>query len=231
LTSKNKNWLPAVLLLIVLLTLALGVWYSGIWHLLLDRQALQGLLQRLGPWGPVALILIEVGLIILAPLPGYVTALAAGYLFGVFWGTIYMLIGMVIGTALATWLARRFGRPLVEHLVSAKSLKRIDDFMERRGAVTILVLYLIPFTPDDVVCYASGLTPLPISKIILLAVVGRTPGLIATAWVGAYAAVLSWQTLALVIGGAIALALLFAHYRERIENLILRLLDALNLRR
>jgi uncharacterized membrane protein YdjX (TVP38/TMEM64 family) len=231
LTSGRKGWLLVVLLLIVLVAAAFGIWYSGVWRFLLDRQALEALLERLGPWGPIGIIILEIGQVVIAPVPGQITALAAGYLFGVFWGTVYTLIGLAIGTTIATWLARRFGRPLVEHLVSAKKLERIDNFMERRGAITILVLYLMPFTPDDVVCYASGLTRLSLGMIVFLALIGRTPGLVATTWIGAHAAELSWQTLIILVLGGIALAALFAHYQERIESLILRLLNAINPRR
>ena len=223
--------MAAVLFLLVLAAAAFGIWYSDLWRFFLDRQALEELLERLGPWGPIAIIVLETGQVVIAPVPGQITALAAGYLFGVFWGTIYTLIGLAIGTSIATWLARRFGRPLVEHLVSAEKLERIDDFMQRRGATTILVLYLIPFTPDDVVCYASGLTALRLGMIVLLALIGRTPGLIATTWVGAHAAELSWQTLVMLVLGGIALAVLFAHHQERVESLIFRLLDAINPRR
>lgn len=218
-------------MLILIIAAALGIWYSDIWRLFLDRQALKALLKRLGPWGPVAIILLETTQVVVAPIPGQFTALAAGYFFGVFWGTLYTLIGLMIGTIVATWLARRFGRPLIEHLVSEEKLERVDDFMHRRGATTILVLYLIPFTPDDAVCYASGLTPLRIGEIVLLALIGRTPGLIATTWIGAHAARLSWQILVLLILAAIALALLFARHQERIEEFILRLLDAITPKR
>jgi uncharacterized membrane protein YdjX (TVP38/TMEM64 family) len=231
LISRPRDWLLAVLLLLILVAVALGIWYSDLWRFFLDRQAIEELLERLGPWGPLAAILLESIQVIVAPVPGQITAMAVGYIFGAFWGTLYALIGLLIGTTVATWLARRYGRPLVERLVSDEKLEYVDDLMKRRGATAVLVAYLLPFTPDDVVCYAAGLTSLRLGEIVILALIGRTPSMIAVTWFGAHATELSWQTLVIIAVGGIALAVLFARHQERIEGVIFGLLDAINPRR
>jgi len=36
-------------------------------------------------------------------------------------------------------------------------------------------VFLIPGLPDDVLCFAGGLTEIPLRRLVLLAIVGRAP--------------------------------------------------------
>ena len=213
--------------LLVVASIGLGVllWRSGLRGTLDDQEALQALISRLGRWGPLAIVLAEIAQVLLAPVPGQVVGLAAGYLYGVLWGTTLCTLGLSMGSALAIWLARRFGRPWVERLAKHDLIERIDGYTQRRGALAIFVIFLLPFLPDDLTCFIAGLTPLPFGQLLLLALIGRTPGVVVSTMLGAQAGQLSWPALAAVSGLAITLGLLLGRHGARVQELMLGIVD------
>jgi len=94
---------------------------------------------------------------------------------------------------------------------------RIDDYAHKYGTVVVFLLFLLPFLPDDVICFAIGLTSLPLARLILLAAVGRLPGLFVANLIGAQARVVSPIYWGLLGAAILTVALLFWRYRVRVE--------------
>ncbi|OGO06213.1 MAG: hypothetical protein A2Y73_08555 [Chloroflexi bacterium RBG_13_56_8] len=198
------------------------LWRAGMWGTFADPEALK---ELLGPWSPLVIVVAEILQVLLAPMPGQIIGIAAGYLYGVFWGTILSMIGLTLGTMIAIWLARRLGRPLLERIASPELLTRIDSYAQRRGSLTFFLIFLFPFLPDDVCCFLAGLTPLRMGELVLLAIVGRAPGIIVSTLIGARAQDLTWIQLALISGVGVILAVLFARNQEKLEGVMFRFLD------
>ncbi len=210
---------------IVLLGIVLGAWLGGLGDLLGDRTVIERLVHRLGAWGPVVIVAAEIAQVLAAPVPGQVVGLAAGYLYGPLWGTLLCMVGLGLGTLLAAWLGRRLGRPLVERLAGAELLARVDGYVERRGALALFLIFLLPFLPDDLCCFIAGLTRLRLGEVLLLALVGRAPGVIASTLIGAQAQRLSWFQISIIGAASALLAVIFACYQAPLEEAMFRLLD------
>ncbi|MGB9933406.1 TVP38/TMEM64 family protein [Haloarcula amylolytica] len=142
---------------------------------LTDTQALRELIRGYGIWAPVVLILLQTVQVVAAPIPGQVLAVVAGYLFGAWWGTLYNMIGITIGSTIAFWISRRYGRAYVENIVHEEALGRFDAVSDDYGRSALFFFFLVPGLPDDVICFAGGLTDIPLWQLIVLAVVGRAP--------------------------------------------------------
>ena len=218
--------------LIILGAAALAVlsilWGPSLSHLLADVQRVRRFVASFGIWAPLALIGLEAIQVVLAPVPGGLVELTSGYLFGPGWGTLYSMTGLMGGTVIALNLARRFGRPVVERFVPSRTLKRFDRYTCHRGTLFFLLLLLTPFIPNDVVCYLAGLTSLPLVMLILVAAIGRLPGVLVTNWMGAHAAALTLPQLLLVGVLLLLIALGFWTSQERIEEFLLRLVVRLD---
>jgi uncharacterized membrane protein YdjX (TVP38/TMEM64 family) len=224
---RRAHYVLAGLFVLLMVAGAVLLYRSGLWVIFTDPRALQSTVRGLGPWGPVGIILAQIAQVVLAPIPGQVVGIAAGYLYGVFWGIVLSLIGLMLGTLLAVWLARILGRPVVERLAGADTLSRLDGYAERRGPLALLFIYLLPFLPDDMACFAAGLSPIPIRQILLVAVIGRSLGLVVSSWLGAHAHTLTWPYLAAIAALTVAGAVVIMFYHRRLEDTMFRLLDHL----
>jgi uncharacterized membrane protein YdjX (TVP38/TMEM64 family) len=209
--KRIVRWIAGAAVLVVL---GAVVWRWGVqaWTLARDRAALQAWIASFGAWAPLVTIALNAAQVIAAPIPGQVIGLANGYLFGVWWGTVYSWAGVMLGTGIVLVLTRRLGRPFVVRLVQAEQLGKLDRLVARRGALFFFLIFLLPFAPDDLTCFAIGLTNLRISHMMVLIGIGRLPGLIVASWVGANAGSLSPAGWAALIVGATALALAYLRW-------------------
>ena len=206
-----------------LVALGVGTWRWGgtIWSLFRDRAALQAWVASFGAWAPLVGIALNAAQVIAAPIPGQVIGLANGYLFGAWLGTFYSLLGVMLGTGIVLVLTRRWGRPLVVKLVPNTQLGKLDRLVARRGTLFFFLIFLLPFLPDDLTCFAIGLTDLPLGQMLVLIAIGRLPGLIVASWVGANAASLSITAWVVLIVGASALALAYLRWSGAIESALM----------
>jgi len=165
---KKRNVLLRNAAIIVGLLVIAGILIGNYDSIFETPSEAAGFLQGFGKLGPPVIILILIMEVIVAPIPGFIIAIAAGLAFGSFWGAIYTYIGNVIGSVLAFFLARRFGRPLIEHLANKKSLDKYDYFFQERGKSVLWIVYLIPIFPADIVTFAAGLTDIEFKDFIFI---------------------------------------------------------------
>lgn len=170
-------WLLAVGLGIV----AIAVAPDG----LADPDRVRMFFLGFGVLAPVAFVAVQALQVVVAPIPGQVLGFVAGYLFGAVLGTGLSLLGAAIGTVIAVGLARRYGRPAVERLVQPRTLDAFDAAVERRGLLSLFVVFLVPGLPDDAICFAAGLTRIGVGRVVAVSVIGRLPGYAVVAFAGA----------------------------------------------
>lgn len=132
-------------------------------------------------------IAVEVAQVLLAPIPGTILGLAAGFLFGFWKGMALSLVGLTIGTTLAMGIGRLFGEHAVRHFVSKRLMERFDDLVQRGGLWGFFMIFLLPALPDDAVCFLAGLSRLPLGRLVAVAILGRLPGHAVLTFVGATA--------------------------------------------
>lgn len=225
--ARRWPWaLLAVTLVLLLAAGALLVWSDlPLLAIFRDRAALQDFLDRSGARAPLALMGLQAAQVLAAPIPGHFLAVAAGMLFGPWLGTLYTVIGVGTGSALALILARLAGRPLVGRLVPAAQLAQVDRWAASRAPVFFFLFFLVPFLPDDLACFAAGLSPLPLRLLLGIIVVARLPGHFASAWLGATATrmpLAGWLAIALL---AVALTAFYWRRRRALEGWLLERIE------
>lgn len=182
-----------------------------------EQERLRAWVAGFGWAAPLALILVQAAQVILAPLPGQVVGLVSGYLFGALWGTVYSAIGVLLGAWVLMSLARKLGRPFVERVVPPAHLARFDGLLARGGPTAFFLLFLLPFVPDDSISILAGLTDIPISLLMILAAIGRSPSLLAAAWMGDVSGSLTTEQWLALAGIALALGAPVLACRRRLE--------------
>lgn len=220
----------ALAVALTLIAISIVLWRPAWMAPLMDRAAFHDAMARLGPWGPLGIVLGQVAQVLLAPVPGQLVGWMAGYLYGAWLGAGLSMVGLMLGTALAIWLARWLGRPLVERWASPALLQRVDAYAERRGSLVFFLIFLLPFLPDDACCLAAGLTRVPMRKLLLAALLGRFPGVLVSTYLGARSQTLSGRQLCALAAACILLALILTRLYPAMERRIFGWLDRWTLR-
>ena len=126
-----------------------------------DGPTIRDILRSYGPLAP----LVSIGLILLhtiVPLPAELLTLANGLAFGFWGGLAVSWIGFMLSAFLLYAAGRLWGRPLLEHTVSERHRRRLDNWLEREGAFPLLAVRLIPLIPFNAVGLAAGTIRTPL---------------------------------------------------------------------
>lgn len=191
----------------VLLAIAAAVAFGPeLWAFFTDGDAVRAWVDAQGPLAPAAMGALVVAQIVVAVLPGEPVELAAGYLFGAWEGTLVCLAGGLVGTLLVTALVRTLGMRVVRAFFSVEELEGVAWLRDSaRFELVMLVVFLIPGTPKDVLTYAAGLTTCPWWRIALIATVGRVPSIVTSTLAAGFASSGNWVAAAVTVAVTLAL--------------------------
>jgi uncharacterized membrane protein YdjX (TVP38/TMEM64 family) len=223
-TGRQRKLRLLAGLAIVTVVLGFAIYMlSPYWSVFTNPEQVQALVLAAGPWGPVVFIALQILQVFFAPIPGQITGLAGGYLFGAFWGTTYTMIGATIGFTLIFNLVRLLGRPIVEYFVSDAILAKFDYLIKAKGPFVFFLIFLLPAFPDDLICYIAGLTTIRIRTLILISILGRFPGYLVLSIAGAGAAQANVQLVAVVVSALMFVSGVAFWQRARLEKWVKRL--------
>jgi len=217
--SKTTLWLRAAALVIILgLLLYVTVAYGpAITRLISNTQKFREYLLSFGAWSAVVFMLIQATQVVIAAIPGEFTQVAGGFVFGTAWGTFYSVAGILLGTIAAFSISRLFGYPLLKILVPAKGLEKFKFLINNpKAEVGMLVLFLIPGIPKDVLTYIAGLTPVRPLRFMVMAMVARLPGILISSFIGAHVEKRNYTEVIIASALAVVLFLIGIILRERI---------------
>jgi uncharacterized membrane protein YdjX (TVP38/TMEM64 family) len=150
-----------------------------------DREWITQLLRSFGWAAPAVFVLIQMGQVVLAPIPGDITGFLGGYLFGAWGGFFLSTIGLTIGSMLSFYVGRFLGGRVVRQMVSSETFEKYNELVQRKGILVIFSLFLIPGFPKDYLCLLLGLTSLPPHVFLIVSTIGRIPGTLALSLQGA----------------------------------------------
>ena len=160
-TSKSKKIIVGTVIALVLAALGLLTWLVGMplirfvadaerFRAWIDAHALTGRLVYLG------LVILQV---VIAFIPGEPLEIAGGYAFGAWEGTFLCLLASFAGSMLVFFLVRRYGMKLVSVFFSPEKLQSVRFLKtSTKKDVLFLLIFMIPGTPKDLLCYFAGLT-------------------------------------------------------------------------
>lgn len=189
---KRKKILHIIwLILIAAIAIGLIIYVCPIIRALLSeggRLAFKAKLDSMGTgkfWVLAGLQLLQILLVVL---PGEPLEVMAGMCYGTLWGTIFILGTVFVTTTIIFLLVRRFGKSYVEHFFKKEKLEKIENskfFKDPKNVeLVMVVLFLIPGTPKDLLVYLGGLLPIKARRFILISTFARFPSVISSTMVG-----------------------------------------------
>ncbi len=209
--TMSKAAVVATILVVVVCVGAAAVWGRDLFAFFADGDALQKWVADQGALAPLAIVALVVVQIVVAVLPGEPVELGAGYAFGFWEGTALCLLGGVIGTVLVVALVKTLGMRIVRLFFSPEKIAQVKWLKDSpRFELVMLVCFLIPGTPKDILTYVAGLTTCPAWRIVVITTVGRVPSIVSSTLAAGLAAEGNWMIAAAVLAATAVLALLGA---------------------
>lgn len=144
----------------MLLIVAMAV-YAYKTGLFTDHEKLKLFIKKLGFWGPIFFILLQIIQCVIPIIPGGVTLIIGVVLFGPVVGFIYNYVGVVIGEVIDFFLARIYGIKVVHALTSPQTFNKYAAWLDKNQTKFdrfFAITMFLPGFPDDVICMLAGLS-------------------------------------------------------------------------
>ncbi len=171
---RRKKIIAAVVVVALLVGAYVILSGTGALDTILDGAALRQFINRLGLFGPPAIIGLMTVAIVLNPIPSAPIALVAGAVYGHVWGTLYIAVGSETGALVAFTIARVVGYDVVRGWFGNRLSLGLLGSQNALMAI-VFATRLMPFISFDIVSYAAGLTPLSWWRFAVATLAGIIP--------------------------------------------------------
>ena len=153
--------------------------------------------ESMGALGYLALFGLQFAQIFLIVLPGEPIEILAGMCYGGFGGLIFITISVFIITNIIFFTVRKFGRKFVYSFCNKERIEKIENSKLFKNPQKIewimLILFLIPGTPKDLLVYIAGLLPLKPLRFVLISTFARLPSVISSTFAGSSLVAGDWK--------------------------------------
>ncbi len=180
-TRKTQKILCIAAVIIAVAVSALVFVFVGIpvIRFISEPEKFRAWVESRGFGGKIAFVGVVILQVIVALIPGEPFEIAAGYAFGAVEGTILCVLAAAIGSVCVFLLVRKFGVKFVEVFFPQKKLSDLRFLKSSpRRDFLFLVIFAVPGTPKDLLCYFAGLTDIRFPVWLLICSFGRIPSII-----------------------------------------------------
>lgn len=144
-----------------------------------DPEKFRDTISDLGFSGKLIFLSMLILQTFVALIPGEPLEICAGYAFGAFTGALLCILGEGIGSIIVFLFVRKFGIKAVEIFFDKDKLKSIKILNNPKSLNTLtFILFLIPGTPKDLLCYAAGLTNISFKVWLIISFAARIPSIV-----------------------------------------------------
>ena len=162
-----------------------------------------------GILGLLSLFGLQVAQIFLVVIPGEPIEILAGMCYGGLWGTVFILASVLIISTVIFFMVRKLGKKFVCDFCDEKKIEKIENSKlfqnPKKIELIMLILFLIPGTPKDLLTYIGGLLPIKPIHFILISTLARIPSVISSTLAGESLAVGDWKMGVILYGAVLAI--------------------------
>ncbi len=196
---------------------------TGLWEKLNSVEKLQAIILELGFWGRFAFVFLQFLQVTFIPIPSPILIIAGSLIYGPFEAGLLSIAGILLGSALAFFLGRVFGKKLVIFMVGKEAEKKWRSFLSS-CKYTFVLMMILPFFPDDVLCMVAGLTEMSWTFFMVTQLVTRPISIFLVSYLssGQVIPYHGWGLIvwAIIIISSLVLIYLSSKYNDKIESFI-----------
>ena len=160
-------------ILLAITVVGVGIWFFYEYKIgtFRDIESFKDFINSFGIFGPILLTIFQCVKTVYAVIPSTLGCIVGPTLFGPWTGIICNYIGICSGSFLAFWLSRTFGISFVKQIFSEKKYQKSIRWLERQKKsypVFLWIAIFLPISPDDFLCYFTGLTEMSFRKFAFI---------------------------------------------------------------
>lgn len=180
--ANRKNKIIAIGIIVVMALVSVIIFRrvgTPLVEFVMDGERFGQWVDQYGVWSRLAYMGMVVLQILVAVIPGEPFEIAGGYAFGAIEGTILCVVASWIGSIFVFSMVRAFGTKLVQIFFP---LEKINSYRflknDRKRDLLFFVLFFIPGTPKDILCYVAGLTNMKFGTWCIIALMAKLPSIV-----------------------------------------------------
>lgn len=204
---KKKSKVLKILLTILAIAILIGI-IMYLFPIMKNLTTAEGRIEfkekieQLGFWGILLVFALQLVQIFLIIIPGEPIEILAGMCYGTAGGLIFITISSAIITTLIMLLVGKLGRKFVYEFFSKERIDKMENSKmfknPKRLEWIMIILFLIPGTPKDLIVYIAALLPINPVRFIIISSLARFPSIISSTLAGASIATGNWKVSILI---------------------------------
>ncbi|MBR7088421.1 MAG: TVP38/TMEM64 family protein [Mogibacterium sp.] len=159
--------------------------------------------------------------VVICIIPGQPIQFAGSYMFGIILGYLISIIGAVIGAFIAFYIAKLLGK---DSLGLFFDQEKIEDYHRKlnsgRGLTAVLLIYLIPGIPKDLVAYVAGISNMRVRPFLVVSTIGRSPGMIGSLLLGYFTSRHNYTAIVILAAATAVILIICFIYRSKLVSLL-----------
>lgn len=175
--------------------------------------------------GMIIYVLIQFIQVLSVPIPSMIITLTGVAIYGPLLGAILCTLGVLLGSYASFFVGKVFGVKIVKWIVGEEKAIRYANIIEKKGKFFLIIAFLLPLFPDDILCLISGLTTMKFKTFFWIALITRPIGVICMSYFGGGYIVpftgwglFVWPIILIV---AVLAVVILTKYQEKIEEWVL----------
>ena len=237
---KNKKVLSRLLLVFnVVLCLIISGWtLFSKYEMLQVFSSIASFKQFIlstGQKGMFIYVLVQIIQVLFVPIPAMIITLTGVAIYGPFLGATLCSLGVLIGSYGSFLIGRVFGSKLVIWIAGEQNAKKYADLINNRGKFFLIIAFLLPLFPDDILCLIAGITNMKFNHFFWIALITRPIGVFCMGFFGGGYIIpfTGWGLFVwpFILIFAIGVIIVLTKFQPQIESWILTKLSKLNLKK
>lgn len=214
--SVYKSILTVYVLFVFFSALLFVFQKTGLLEILFHREALQDKIAEAGIFAPLVFIILQFLQTIILPLPTALTIAIGVYLFGAWKCFLFSYIGCVTGSIVAFFIGRGLGFKAVAWLFGKETVEGWLKKIKGKDSFILTAMFLLPFFPDDLLCFVAGLSSMTNGYFIAMICISRLISISTTAFPIDFIPFNTWWGLLIwgVIFLVVIVAMIFAYRNQ-----------------
>lgn len=175
-----------------------------------------------GKWGMVVYVFIQILQVVILPLPAVVCYIPGSRIWGAGIATLLASAGVLLGSVIAYCIGRFFGKKAVVWIAGKDTTEKYIDYIGNKGKMIFVLMQILPFFPDDILCMIAGLTSMSFPFFLAVMILVRPLVIAAYCYLGNGSLIpfSGWgiPVWIAIFAVCIVLAVLSFKYQDRVEK-------------